>query len=91
MHWCSNHLNTHTTVDDDISISLSLHTTFYNIFKDTKLDEISDQFRSLKSQGRVTRESCDIDFKLSMLFMQNKKLKDAIKTFVIWYSFSSDL
>ena len=56
---------------------------FYNMYKEVKLNEIANEFSSLKSQGRVTREAKGADHKLSLSFMKNNNLKDKIKQFAV--------
>ena len=71
------------SVDDDISFTFTDHKDFYNKYKKVKLDEITDRFKSLSSQGRVCRENTMIHFKLSFAFLENDKLREAIKIFTI--------
>ena len=53
------------------------------MFKYVKLDEIANEFASLKSQKRIIREATSVDHKLSIAFINNNKLKDKIKHFEI--------
>ena len=61
------------------NVEHSHHRTFYEMYKAVKLDEIANEFASLKSQGRIIREAKSVDHKLSLAFINNSKLKDNIK------------
>ena len=57
--------------------------TFYEMYKKVKLNEIADEFKALKSQGRITREAIGADHKQSLSFIRNKSLKEPIKQFAV--------
>ena len=57
---------------------------FYFAFKENKLKQKEDDFKSLSSQGRVCREAApDADMCLSSNYLCNHKISDEIKSFVV--------
>ena len=70
-------------VDDEVSVRFNCHYEFYNHFKKFQLNEVAASFKSLSSQGRIVRENENINYKLSLAFLDNYNLKDDIKTFAI--------
>ena len=57
---------------------------FYFTFKETKLQQKEADFKSLTSQGRVCREAAnDADMRLSSCYLNNHKISDEIKSFVV--------
>ena len=57
---------------------------FYFAYKEHKLKQKEDDFKSLLSQGRVCREAAsDADMCLSSSYLRNHKISDDIKSFVV--------
>ena len=46
--------------------------TFYDMYKKIKLKDFANEFKSLKSQGRITREATGADHRPLLAFIRNK-------------------
>ena len=56
---------------------------FYTMYKETKLQKMEAEFKSLTSQGRLCREAADdADMRLSSACLVNHKLSDDIQSFI---------